>query len=98
MDNEHLEWTVMLESKLSPSTRAELEAFLWEYKDVFTWSHEDMLGIDLAMMCHHLCVNQRYKPVIQKRRAFNPEKYEASNMEVKKLLATGFIREMTNLE
>ena len=54
-----------------------------------------MPGIDPAVMCHQLNVNPRHWPVIQKRRAFNPERYEAINGEVRKLLAAGFIREVT---
>ena len=39
-------------------------------------------------------VNPGFKPVRQKRRSFNPERYEAIAEEVDKLLKTGFIREM----
>ena len=54
-----------------------------------------MPGIDPTVICHQLSVNPRHKPVIQKRRAFNPERYEAINVEVKKLFVAGFIREVT---
>ena len=57
-----------------------------------------MLEIYPAVMCHQLCVNPKHKPVVQKRRAFNPEKYEAINEEVKRLLAAGLIREMSYSE
>ena len=57
-----------------------------------------MPGIDPTVMTHQLNVNPRHKPVIQKRRAFNLERYEAINTEVKKLLAVGFIREVTYME
>ena len=46
-------------------------------------------------MCHQLCMSPKHKSVVQKRRAFNPERYETINAEVKKLLAAGFIREVT---
>ena len=85
----------MLGLKLNPGTRAGLEQFLLEYNDVFPWFHKDMPGIDSAVICHQLSVNPRHKPVIQKRRAFNPERYEAINAEVKKLLAAVFILEVT---
>ena len=52
LDPEHPERAVMLGSKLNPDIRSELEHFLHDYKDVFTWSHEDMFGIDPAVMCH----------------------------------------------
>ena len=54
-----------------------------------------MLVIDPVVMCHQLSINPRHKPVIQKRRTFNPERYEAINAEVKKLFAARFIREVT---
>ena len=88
----------MLRSKLDPDVQAELEHILCDHKDVFAWSHEDMPGINPAVMCHRLCMNPKHKPAVQKRRAFNSERYEAINMEVKKLLAAGFIGEVTYLE
>ena len=95
LDPEHLERTVMLGSKLVPGTQAEIEQTLREHKNVFAWSHEDMPGIDPAVMCHQLNIDMKHWPVIQKRRAFNPESYEAINVEVQKLLVVGFIREVT---
>ena len=95
LDPEHPERIVLLDSKFNPDIRAELEHFLQDHKDVFAWSHEDMPGIDPAVMCHQSCVNPNHKPVAHKRRAFNPERYEAINAEVKKLLAASFIQEMT---
>lgn len=47
------------------------------------------------MICHQLCVNPKHKPVVQRRRVFNLERYEALNKEVKKLLAVDFIREVS---
>ena len=52
LDPEHPERTMMLGSKLNPDVRAKLERFLQNYKNVFAWSHEDMPGIDPAVMCH----------------------------------------------
>ncbi|GMN60599.1 hypothetical protein TIFTF001_029694 [Ficus carica] len=42
----------MLRSRLDPGTRAALEEFIMERKDVFAWSHADIPGIDPAVMCH----------------------------------------------
>lgn len=36
--------------------------------------------------------------MVQKRRAFNSERYEAINEEVKKMLVAGFIRKVCYLE
>ena len=62
--------------------------------DVFTWSHEDMLGIPANIIQHHLNVDLEKKPVQQRRRVFTLEQNKAVMDEVNKLLATNFIREV----
>ncbi|XP_024033590.1 uncharacterized protein LOC112095713 [Citrus clementina] len=57
-------------------------------------SHEDMPGIDRGIACHKLAIKKGARPVRQKMRYFNQERYEAINAEVKKLLKAGFIREV----
>ena len=52
-----------------------------------------MPGIDRRVACHKLAIKKRARPVRQKRRCFNQERYEAINAEVEKLLKAGFIRE-----
>ena len=64
------------------------------HADVFAWTHEDMSGIDLEVACHRLAIRKGARPVRQKRRCFNEEKYEAINIEVEKLLKARFIREV----
>ena len=66
--------------------------FLKDYRDVFTWSHEDMLDIDPSVLVHKLNVDPTYKPVIQEHRRFNPERYMVISEEVGKLLKVKFIR------
>ncbi|KAK0603543.1 hypothetical protein LWI29_006081 [Acer saccharum] len=56
--------------------------------------HEDMLGIDRSVISHNLAVNEKCKPVVQKRRSFNPERSAAIKEEVSKLLAARSIREV----
>ncbi|KAL5541776.1 hypothetical protein UlMin_009486 [Ulmus minor] len=78
----------------SESTKAEdLIIFLREHRDVFAWSHEDMPGIDPNVIVHRLNIDPNFKPVKQKRRTFNAERYMAINTEVDKLLKAGFIEE-----
>ena len=62
--------------------------------DMFTWSHEDMLGIPANIIQHHLNVDLEKKPVQQRRRVFALEQNKAVMDEVNKLLATNFIREV----
>ncbi|KAL5547206.1 hypothetical protein UlMin_006893 [Ulmus minor] len=51
--------------------------FLRRHKIDFAWTHHDILGIDPTVMVHSLAVNPKIKPVKQKRRSFNPERYAA---------------------
>ncbi|KAK0591390.1 hypothetical protein LWI29_000931 [Acer saccharum] len=57
-------------------------------------SHEDMLGVDPKVISHHLSINPEFRPVVQKRRLFNPERSVAIKKEVEKLLSAGSIREV----
>ena len=41
-------------TQINPSVRKELALFLKNNCDVFTWSHEDMLGISMDIMLHKL--------------------------------------------
>ncbi|KAL5570533.1 hypothetical protein UlMin_027108 [Ulmus minor] len=71
----------------------DLIIFLREHRDVFAWSHEDMPGIDPNVIVHRLNIDPNFKPIKQKRRTFNAERYMAINTEVDKLLKAGFIEE-----
>ncbi|KAK0574861.1 hypothetical protein LWI29_030216 [Acer saccharum] len=53
-----------------------------------------MPGIDPTFISHSLGVDPTFKPVSQKRRSFNSERYEAIAVEVDKLLKAGFIRNL----
>ncbi|XP_062100642.1 uncharacterized protein LOC133806568 [Humulus lupulus] len=78
---------------LQDDTKEKLVRFLKDNLNVFAWIHEDMAGIDPSIMCHHLNINLEARPVRQKRRAQDPERYEALKEEVEKLKANGFICE-----
>ncbi|RDX85212.1 hypothetical protein CR513_33627, partial [Mucuna pruriens] len=71
-----------------------LISFLWENRDVFTWSPANMPGIDLEFMCHHLSISLGFQPVTQLQRQLGEEKRRAAWEENKKLLAAGFIRKI----
>ena len=45
---------VRISALLSPEARAEFIAFLKEYADVFAWSYEDMVGLDVEIVVHNL--------------------------------------------
>ena len=71
--------TTKIGMTLSPEMRTRLIQFLKENLDVFVWSYEDMLGIAPEVIQHKLNVNQKRKPVQQRRRVFAPEKDEESS-------------------
>ncbi|KAL5561391.1 hypothetical protein UlMin_031138 [Ulmus minor] len=52
-----------------------------------------MPGIDPKVIVHRLNIDPSFRPVKQKRRTFNAERYMAINTEVDKLLKADFIRE-----
>ena len=85
---------VRIGSTLPPDVKTELEKFLRKNFEVFAWSHEEMPGIDSKTATHRLNVNPVFKPIKQKRRLFNQERYKAIHQEVDKLLKAGFIREV----
>ncbi|KAM2611831.1 hypothetical protein TB2_031882 [Malus domestica] len=53
-----------------------------------------MLGISSDIICHRLSIDPKIKPVRQKRRSYDAERYEAIKAEVEKLKGTGFVREV----
>ena len=54
----------------SQSIRHKLMTFLRENQDLFTWSHEDMSGIDVLVIVHRLDVSPSSSPIQQKKRVF----------------------------
>jgi hypothetical protein len=62
-----------------------------EFHDVFSWSYEEMPGIDPRIVEHEITTYPDAKPVQQKIRLVNPWKVAAIKAEVEKLLKVGFI-------
>ncbi|XP_058092442.1 uncharacterized protein LOC131238868 [Magnolia sinica] len=90
----NLSKTVLLESLLNSEQRSQLSMFLQQHRDVFAWLHENMPSISPDVMVHRLNVDLDPKPVKQKRRVFNAERYVTIADEVSKLLSVGFIEEI----
>jgi hypothetical protein len=65
--------------------------------DVFAWSTSDLIGVNNEVIERKLQVNPNAKPKKQKLRKMSQEKLEVVKAEVKRLLDTGFIREVTYL-
>lgn len=70
----------------------DLTNFLKTNLVVFVWTHADMVGISLDVICHQLNIDPKAKPVRQKQRAMDPERYVALRDEVSKRMDINFIR------
>ncbi|CAL9029545.1 unnamed protein product, partial [Prunus brigantina] len=86
---------VRIGTSLNPSLRREFISFLRANSEVFAWSYDDMPGISPDVISHKLNIDPSFKPVRQKRRSYDTERYEAMKAEVDKLQTIGFIREVT---
>ena len=70
LDSSIMDRSTRMGTLASPMVRQALVAFLKENQDVFSWNHEDMLGIDPLVMEHRLNVPPSFPPVHQKKRVF----------------------------
>ena len=61
--------------------------------DVFAWMHTNMVGIYPEIMCHQLKIDPQTKPVCQKWKALDVDRYKAPQDKVDRVLKLGFIRE-----
>ncbi|CAL9000917.1 unnamed protein product, partial [Prunus brigantina] len=95
LNEEHPDRCVMIGTALDPNLRGLFIDFLRQHAEVFAWSYDDMPGISPDVIIHKLSISPTCKPVRQKRRSYDTERYEAMRNEVDKLKAIGFIREAT---
>ena len=61
-----------------------------EFRDIFAWSYDEMLGIDPRIVEHEINTYPNAKPVWQRLRAVNPRKAPAIKVEIEKLLKSYF--------
>ena len=94
LNNSRPERTTRIGTLASWLIRQALTAFLRDKQDVFTWSHEDMLGINPSVIVHRLNESPSFSPIWQKKRIFAQERDKAIAEEVRKLLEADFIREV----
>ena len=67
---------------------------LSEYKEVFAWSYQEMLGLSLSLVTHKLKVDPNTKPMKQPWRKYRLDVEEKIKAKVNKLLNAGFIEEI----
>ena len=73
-----------------------LADFLYANRDTFAWKPSDMPGIPRETAEHALNIEPGSRPVKQRLRRFDEEKRQAIGEEITKLLAAGFIKEVTH--
>ncbi|XP_073154002.1 uncharacterized protein [Henckelia pumila] len=79
---------------LEASLKYQLIQCLMENKDAFAWSVSDLLGVQREVMEHKLNFIRDYRPIIQKKRHFGPEKDAVIQGQVEELLKAGHIQEV----
>jgi hypothetical protein len=85
------EQKVLLGSQLSDEQEKTLLRFLFNNKDVFTWSANDLCGVNRDVIEHSLNVDPAIRPSKQKLRKMYDDKAEGAQNEVKRLLSAGVI-------
>jgi hypothetical protein len=82
---------INLGANCTPDEVVSYTALFKEFCDVFSWSYEEMLGIDPSIVVHEIKTYPDAKLVRQKLRPVHPKKIAAIKVEVEKLLKSGFI-------
>jgi hypothetical protein len=90
--------TLRIEATLDPKQESVLVDFLKANLDMFAWKPSDMNGVPREVVEHKLNIKSGSKPVKQRLCCFNDEKCKAISEEIKKLLNSGFIREVFHPE
>ena len=83
---------IFISSQLTVQEKEQLVTLLKEYMDVFTWTYDEMPGLDPGLVVHALNMDPGVKPVIQPARVFHTDVETQITQEIKKLLAAGFIK------
>jgi hypothetical protein len=86
---------VLLGSQLSDEHEKTLISFLFNNKDVFAWTTNDLCGVNRDVIGHSLNVDPSFRPRKQRLRKMSDDKAEGARNEVKRLLNVGVIREVT---
>ena len=64
---------------------------LHDYVEVFSWSYEDMSGLDTDIVVHHLPTKEDFHLIKQKVRRMRPDMYEKIKAEVMKQFDADFL-------
>jgi hypothetical protein len=89
---------VHIGASCSPAEIVTYTSLFKEFRDIFAWSYEEMLGIDPTIVVHEIKTYPGAKPVRQRLRPIHPCKAAAIKLEVEKLLKAGFIYPVALIE
>jgi hypothetical protein len=92
------EQRVLLGSQLSKEQEKTLLRFLFNNKDVFAWSANDLCGVNRDVIEHSLNVDPSFRPRKQRLRKMSEDKAEGARNEVERLLSAGVIGEVKHPE
>jgi hypothetical protein len=90
-----VEHKVLFGSQLSEEQEKTLLKFLFNNRDVFARSANDLCGVNRDVIEHSLNVNPTIRPRKQKLQKMSDDKAKGARNEVKRLLSAGVIREVT---
>jgi hypothetical protein len=90
--------TTAISSSLTDKYESMLVQFLQDNRDVFAWQPADRLGVPRELAEHQLKVYPQARPILQKLHHFMPDKREATQAELARLVSAGFIREVRHPE
>ena len=77
---------VKISKFLPPEIKSKYKDLLRQYKDVFSWSYDELRTYDTSLIDHKIPLKPGVKPFRQKLRQFNPILLPVIEKEVKKLL------------
>jgi hypothetical protein len=89
------EQKVLLGSQLSDEQEKTLLRLLFNNKDVFARTANDLYGVNRDIIEHSLNVDSSFRPRKQRLQKMSDDKAEGARNEVKRLLSAGVIREVT---
>jgi hypothetical protein len=77
------EQKMLLESELFDEQEKTLLRFLFNNKDVFAWTTNDLCGVNRDIIEHSLNVDPSFRPIKQRHRKMSDDKAEGARNEVK---------------
>jgi len=66
-----------LDMSLCKEMQYKIAEVIVKHMNAFAWSFADMPRIDPDFLCHRLTMDEKARPVIQRRRKFNEEKCQS---------------------